>query len=102
MTDRGGRRRADSAATRIDRRDQEQALLTLPERALTSFQLFFANRLCMLEILKRLSADARAATAIEYGLVAALIAVTAIAAIQGLGNEVKKPFSNVSTNMKAS
>ena len=43
----------------------------------------------------------RAATAIEYGLIAALIAVAAIAAMQGLGNKLKTTFSNVSWNMKA-
>jgi pilus assembly protein Flp/PilA len=46
--------------------------------------------------------DTRGATAIEYGLIAALIAVAAIAAMQGLGNNLKKTFSNVSSNMKAS
>ncbi len=45
--------------------------------------------------------DTKGATAIEYGLIAALIAVAAIAAMQGLGNQLKKTFSNVSTNMKA-
>ena len=45
--------------------------------------------------------DSRAATAIEYGLIAALIAVAAIAAMQGLGNSLKKTFGNVATNMKA-
>lgn len=46
--------------------------------------------------------DRRAATAIEYGLIAALIAVAAIASMQGLGNRLRTTFSNVSTNMKAS
>ena len=46
--------------------------------------------------------DNRAATAIEYGLIAALIAVAAIAAMQGLGNQLKRTFTNVSSNMKAS
>ena len=46
--------------------------------------------------------ETRAATAIEYGLIAALIAVAAIAAMQGLGNNLKKTFTNVSTSMKAS
>ena len=41
-------------------------------------------------------------SAIEYGLIAALIAVAAIAAMQGLGNQLKTTFSNVSSNMKAS
>ena len=45
--------------------------------------------------------DSRAATAIEYGLIAALIAVAAILAMQGLGNSLKKTFTNVSSSMKA-
>ena len=43
----------------------------------------------------------KAATAIEYGLIAALIAVAAIAAMQGLGNSLKKTFNNVSGSMTA-
>ena len=46
--------------------------------------------------------DTRGATAIEYGLIAALIAVAAITAMQGLGNQMKKTFTNVTSNMKAS
>lgn len=45
--------------------------------------------------------NSKGATAIEYGLIAALIAVAAIAAMQGLGNQLDKTFKNVSTNMKA-
>jgi pilus assembly protein Flp/PilA len=52
--------------------------------------------------LLRLLRETRAATAIEYGLIAALIAVAAIAAMQGLGNQLKKTFGNVTSNMKAS
>jgi len=44
----------------------------------------------------------KGATAIEYGLIAALIAVAAIAAMQGLGNNLKNTFNNVSSNMKSS
>ena len=46
--------------------------------------------------------NTRGATAIEYGLIAALIAVAAIAAMQGLGNQLTTIFSNVTSNMKAS
>jgi len=46
--------------------------------------------------------DRRGATAIEYGLIAALIAVAAITAMTSLGNQLKTTFTNVSTNMKAS
>ena len=45
--------------------------------------------------------NSKGATAIEYGLIAALIAVAAIAAMQGLGNKLTTTFTNVSTNMKA-
>ena len=41
----------------------------------------------------------KAATAIEYGLIAALIAVAAIAAMKGLGNSLKTTFNNVSDTM---
>ncbi|MBV8238214.1 MAG: Flp family type IVb pilin [Sphingomonas sp.] len=46
--------------------------------------------------------NSKGATAIEYGLIAALIAVAAIAAMQGLGNQLNTTFTNVSSNMKAS
>lgn len=49
---------------------------------------------------KRLLGETRAATAIEYGLIAALIAVAAIAAIGGVGNRLKTTFTNVSSAMK--
>ncbi len=55
----------------------------------------------MIHRLFTLARDTRAATAIEYGLIAALIAVAAIAAMNGLGNKLKTTFSNVSSNMKA-
>jgi len=46
--------------------------------------------------------DTRGATAIEYGLIAALIAVAAITAMSALGNSLVNTFGNVSNNMKAS
>jgi pilus assembly protein Flp/PilA len=51
---------------------------------------------------RKLLRNKKGATAIEYGLIAALIAVAAIAAMQGLGNQLKTTFENVSSNMKAS
>ena len=41
----------------------------------------------------------KGATAIEYGLIAALIAVAAIGAMTGLGTSLNKTFTNVSTSM---
>jgi pilus assembly protein Flp/PilA len=43
----------------------------------------------------------KGATAIEYGLIAALIAVAAIAAMQGLGNQLRSTFATTSTKMAA-
>jgi len=40
------------------------------------------------------------ATAIEYGLIAALIAVAAIGAMQGIGTKLNTTFTNVSNNLK--
>lgn len=47
----------------------------------------------------KLARDEAGATAIEYGLIAALIAVAAIAAMQGLGNELKSTFNSTSSAM---
>ena len=44
----------------------------------------------------------KGATAIEYGLIAALIAVAAITAMNSLGGKVGTTFNNVSENMKVS
>ncbi|MGE3692176.1 MAG: Flp family type IVb pilin [Novosphingobium sp.] len=43
--------------------------------------------------------DESGATAIEYGLIAALIAVAAIAAMQGLGGALTSTFNNTSSAM---
>ena len=43
--------------------------------------------------------DAEGATAIEYGLIAALIAVAATVAMGSLGNSVKNTFNTVSGKM---
>jgi pilus assembly protein Flp/PilA len=52
--------------------------------------------------LLRMIRDEKGATAIEYGLIAALIAVAAIAAMQGLGASLNTTFTNVSTAMSGS
>lgn len=43
--------------------------------------------------------DESGATAIEYGLIAALIAVAAITAMGLVGNGLVNTFTNVSTNL---
>ena len=46
--------------------------------------------------------DKKGATAMEDGLIAALIAVAAIAAMQNLGTSLNQTFTNVSTAMTGS
>lgn len=50
--------------------------------------------------IRKLIRNNRAATAIEYGLIAALIAVAAITAMRGIGTSLKSTFNNVSSAMK--
>ena len=52
-----------------------------------------------MKFIKNLIRDDAGATAIEYGLIAALIAVAAITAMQGLGNELKTTFNTTSSAM---
>jgi pilus assembly protein Flp/PilA len=52
-----------------------------------------------MQILRKLFKSEKGATAIEYGLIAALIAVAAITAMGGLGNQLSTTFNTVSTEM---
>ena len=46
----------------------------------------------------KLSKDTRAVTALEYGLIAALIAVVIIGAVSTLGERLRDTFSEISTH----
>ena len=50
-------------------------------------------------MLKRFLFDDSGATAIEYGLICALIAVALIAALNLLGNEIEETFNKISTEL---
>ncbi|MGX7925806.1 Flp family type IVb pilin [Tsuneonella sp. HG094] len=54
-----------------------------------------------MQFIKKLVRDEAGATAIEYGLIAALIAVAAIVAMQSLGNSLSATFTEVSGAMDA-
>jgi pilus assembly protein Flp/PilA len=56
------------------------------------------RRMDMAEFLKLIK-NREGATAIEYGLIAALIAVAAIGAMQGIGNKLNTTFNNVSNHL---
>ena len=53
-----------------------------------------------MKFMHKLLRDEQGATAIEYGLIAALIAVAAITAMQGLGDELSTTFSTVSGKLE--
>ena len=51
--------------------------------------------------IRKIRSNVSGATAIEYGLIAALIAVAAITAMSSLGSQLTTTFNNVSTQLKA-
>lgn len=53
-----------------------------------------------MKFFKKFVRDNKAATAIEYGLIAALIAVAAIAAMTSVGGNVKQTFEKVDDGLK--
>jgi pilus assembly protein Flp/PilA len=53
----------------------------------------------MIKRFAKLMNNAEGATAIEYGLIAALIAVAAIGAMKGIGTKLNTTFTNVSSNL---
>ena len=55
----------------------------------------------MMAQIKTFLANKRAATAIEYGLIAALVAIAAVTAMNGLGNQLKSSFNSTSSVMQA-
>ena len=54
----------------------------------------------MKTVFARFMKDESGATAIEYGLIASLIAVAAIAAMATIGSKLNTTFSNVGSNLK--
>lgn len=53
-----------------------------------------------MQFIRKMLKNDKGATAIEYGLIAALIAVAAIGAMTSLGSKLGSTFNNVSGNLK--
>ena len=53
----------------------------------------------MFKLIRRLRKDEEGATAIEYGLIAALISVAAIVAMTAVGTSLKTMFTGVSSEI---
>jgi pilus assembly protein Flp/PilA len=56
--------------------------------------------LIMAQLIRRFSKDETAATAIEYSLIAAGIALAIVTIVQTIGTQVKVPYATVSTALK--
>ena len=54
----------------------------------------------MVRLLKQFHADQTAATAIEYSLIAAGIALAIVAVVQAIGTQVQVPYATVSSALK--
>lgn len=52
-----------------------------------------------MSFIRKLLSNSKGATAIEYGLIAALIAVAAITAMSSLGSRLGSTFNNVSAKL---
>lgn len=52
-----------------------------------------------MQFIRKMIKDQKGATAIEYGLIAALIAVAAITAMSSLGNELSGTFNTVASKL---
>jgi pilus assembly protein Flp/PilA len=55
----------------------------------------------MLKFVKRFASDESGATAIEYGLIVALIAVVIITAVTTIGTNLKTAFGKIATSTAA-
>ena len=53
-----------------------------------------------MKLFKQFMADETAATAIEYALIAAGIALVIISAVNGVGTALKTKFTSISTSLK--
>ena len=53
-----------------------------------------------METIRKFLADETGATAIEYGLIAAGIAIAIITAVKGVGTKLSTNFNTISTSLK--
>jgi len=63
----------------------------------------FVKEVVMVKIVKTwfgIKSDNRGVTALEYGLIAAVVAVVMVAGASTLGTNLNRVFNNVATNLK--
>lgn len=54
----------------------------------------------MLQLFNELADDESGVTAMEYGLIAALVAVVIVGTVKTMGNNLKNVFNNIASNLK--
>jgi pilus assembly protein Flp/PilA len=81
-----------SIISAVPRTDERSTGVPVKERS-------FPLEIPMLSIFRRLMKNEHGATAIEYTLIASLIAVAAIAAFTSVGTKVSNVMSNVASTM---
>jgi pilus assembly protein Flp/PilA len=59
-----------------------------------------AHRPRMIPLVRKFWADETAATAIEYGLIAAGISLAIIAVVNGIGSKLNTKFSSINSSLK--
>ena len=66
------------------------------------FKIFldFQGIIALMKIIRKFLADESGATAIEYGLIAAGIALAIIAVVNGLGAKLNTKFTSINTSLK--
>ena len=69
-------------------------------KGVTPTHLFASEDAPMTKFLSKFAKDESGATAIEYGLIAALIAVVIIGTVTALGEKISAKFAEVTAGMK--
>jgi pilus assembly protein Flp/PilA len=70
------------------------------DRAAFFIRLHFLSGGTVKNILAKFWADESAATAIEYGLIAAGISLAIIAVVNGIGSNLNTKFNSINTSLK--
>lgn len=75
-------------------------LLARGLRCVSDRDIDFEGASKMIRVLKAFLADESGATAIEYGLIAAGIALAIISAVNGLGSKLNTKFASINSSLK--
>jgi pilus assembly protein Flp/PilA len=86
-------------STKPSRPPGSRSGLTIPEDQISSLGPPAAGGFAMFQCLEKFVCDESGATAIEYGLIASLIAVVIIAALSNVGNKLTITFTKVAGNL---